>query len=50
MPDHVLDQNTCDDARWLWTVVHGVKFIESVESVTASDGWNDEEKPKLLGP
>lgn len=51
MPDYLLVHDTRDGACWLWTSAQGVKFIEAVEPVTASEcGWDDAEKPRLLGP
>ncbi len=51
MPDYLLVQDTRDGACWLWSFAQGVKFIEAIDPVTAGDrGWDDAEKPKLLGP
>lgn len=51
MPDYLLVQDTRDGACWLWSFVQGVKFIEAVDPVMVGDGgWDDAEKPKLLGP
>lgn len=50
-PDYLLVQDTRDGTCWLWTFAQGVKFIEAIEPVTAGEsGWDDAEKPKLLGP
>lgn len=51
VPDTLLVHDTRDGACWLWSFAQGLKFIEAVEPVTAgADGWDDAEKPKLLGP
>jgi hypothetical protein len=51
LPDYMLVHDTHDGACWLWSFAQGVKFIEAVEPVTASESrWDDAEKPKLLGP
>ncbi len=50
MPDYMLVHDTRDGACWLWSFAQGLKFIEAVEPVMAGDGWDDAEKPKLLGP
>ena len=46
----MLVQDTRDGACWLWSFAHGVKFIESIEPVAGDSGWDDAEKPRLLGP
>jgi hypothetical protein len=50
-PDTMLVHDTRDGACWLWSFAQGVKFIEAAEPVTVGEsGWNDAEKPRLLGP
>ena len=51
MPEYMLIHDTRDGAGWLWTFAQGVKFIEAFEPVIAGElGWDDAEKPRLLGP
>ena len=51
LPDYMLVQDTRDGACWLWSFADGLKFIEAVEPVLESGrGFDDAEKPKLLGP
>ena len=50
-PEFMLVHDTRDGACWLWSFAEGLKFIESIEPVTAGEsGWDDAEKPRLLGP
>jgi hypothetical protein len=54
MPDFLLVHDRRDGACWLWSFADGLRFVEAPEAVTSSGdddgGWNDAEKPKLLGP
>jgi len=51
LPDYMLVQDTRDGACWLWSFAQGLKFVEAVDPVTVGmSGWDDAEKPKLLGP
>jgi len=51
LPDYLLVQDTRDGACWLWSFADGLKFIEAVEPVLeCTSGFDDAEKPKLLGP
>jgi hypothetical protein len=50
-PDYILVHDTRDGASWLWSFEHGVKFVEAIDPVSNDNpGWDDAEKPKLLGP
>src|ERR671939_642471 len=47
-PEYILVHDRRDGACWLWTFEDGLRFVESVEPVHASDdgGWDSAEKPK----
>jgi len=50
-PEFLLVHDRRDGACWLWSFADGLRFIEAVEPVSAGDdGWDNAEKPKLLGP
>ena len=50
-PGFMLVHDPRDGACWLWSFAEGLKFIEAIEPVTASErGFDDAEKLKLLGP
>lgn len=51
-PEFLLVHDRRDGACWLWSFEEGLRFVEAFEPVAgdADDGWDDAEKPKLLGP
>lgn len=51
-PDYMLVHDRRDCACWLWSFADALRFVEAIEPCTAggSDGCDDAEKPKLLGP
>jgi|SRR5688572_22747746 hypothetical protein len=50
-PDFMLVHDRRDGACWLWSFDAGLQFVEAAEPVVENDdGWDDAEKPKLLGP
>ena len=51
VPEFLLVHDSRDGECWLWSFADGLKFIEAVEPVIESiSGFDDAEKPKLLGP
>jgi hypothetical protein len=50
VPDYLLVHDRRDGTCWLWSFVDGMRFIEANEPVLGGDGFDDAEKPKLLGP
>jgi hypothetical protein len=51
LPEFLLVHDRRDGACWLWSFADGLRFMEAVEPVSVGDdGWDNAEKPKLLGP
>jgi hypothetical protein len=51
VPDYMLVHDRRDGACWLWSFADGLRFVEAAEPVLNDEGgWDDAEKPKLLGP
>jgi hypothetical protein len=50
-PEFMLVHDRRDGACWLWSFADGLRFIEAIEPVSVGEsGWDNAEKPKLLGP
>ena len=50
VPDYVLVHDRLDGTCWLWSFAEGMRFIEASEPVLDGNGFDDAEKPRLLGP
>lgn len=53
VPDYMLVHDRRDGACWLWSFLDGLRFVEAVEPIVASDddgGCDGAERRKLLGP
>ena len=50
VPDFLLVHDRRDGTCWLWSFVDGMRFIEASEPVLDGNGFDNAEKPRLLGP
>jgi hypothetical protein len=50
VPDYLLVHDRRDGTCWLWSFADGMRFIEASEPVLDGNGFDDAEKPRLLGP